>query len=468
MSEIKDLGQSLANLDAWLDSWKDRQNGIHGYVVHHHMDALNVISPDTWTQSAAILGHLNLFKKTGQKKWLEKAASEADYLVESYLWAQSIFKNSVFEHKPGSFEVQASLIHNAYPSYALLKLCKVLKQEKKAFKKYFKIAKDNVENFIIRQCWDDENKVLHRNVQEKGKHFVLNMASTGLRALLYLDELEPKNRIERYCIPLAEKIISLQESNGAFPYTDEKKLSPLIYVAITMQGLLSLYKRIKKDDYLVACKQAALFLVQNIDPETKLFYHRFEGKQLKKFPEFIAGSMVIVHQIERLAEFGIHFKQGDEVMQAVLKKQYQNGALPNFIGFSDVFMQKFYPPEPEKKKWRDVIAVPGWNALAFDALTYCLPEKAALPKPRIKFPVTYASDEYKIVEGRKEVRFFDKQNKVVAKWFKEKDSCEFCFIPLRSGEERLKHSLFVWKKRLKPIKPLLDLIYPFRISEKKG
>lgn len=180
MSEIKGLGQGIANLDAWLDSWKDERNGIHGYVVHHHMDALNVMSPDTWTQSAAILGHVKLFRRTCQEKWLDKAAKEADYLVETYLWERSIYKNSVFEHKPGSFEVQASLIHNAYPSYALLKLCKALKKEGREYQKFFRVAKDNVENFIIRQCWDKKHKVLHRSAQEKGKHFVLNMASTGL------------------------------------------------------------------------------------------------------------------------------------------------------------------------------------------------------------------------------------------------------------------------------------------------
>jgi hypothetical protein len=431
------------------------------------MDALNVISPDTWTQSAAILGHLKLFRRTCQKKWLDKAAKEADYLVENYLWERSIYKNSVFEHKPGSFEVQASLIHNAYPSYALLKLCKALKKEKRDYKRFFKVAKDNVENFIIKQCWDKKNKVLHRSAQEKGKHFVLNMASTGLRAILYLDELEPRGRIKKYCIPLAEKIISLQENKGAFPYTDEKKLSPLIYTAIAMQGLLSLYKRVKKEKYLTACKEAALFLVENIDPETKLFYHRLEGKKLKKFPEFVAGSMVIAHQIKRLEEFGISFKQVDEVVKSVLKKQCMNGALPNFVGFSDVFMPEFYPAEPEKKKWRDVIAVPGWNALAFNALTHWLPEKTSLPKARIKFPATYNSNEYNIVEDRKKVMFFDRKGTAAGKWFKEKDSCEFCFVPLRTGEERLKHSLFVWKKRLKPMKPLLNVMYPFRISEKR-
>jgi hypothetical protein len=147
------------------------------------------------------------------------------------------------------------------------------------------------------------------------------------------------------------------------------------------------------------------------------------------------------------------------------ERQHGTGGIPMFIGFSDIFMPYFYPPEPEIKKWRDVIAIPGWNALAFDCLTYMLPNKAKVPLPAVKFPGTYESTGYLIREDEKEVMFLDQNNEIKARWIKNRDTWVFGEIPLRTGQERLKHSLYVWKKRLFLFQPLLNIMYPFRIAK---
>lgn len=458
------LRQSISNLDYWFDTWKDSENGIHGYVVHHHADAIKVISPDTWTQSSVLLGHLNLYNKSKQIKWLKKAISEANYLVKNYVWEQNYFHNAMFEHKPGNEKVYTNLIHNAYPAYALLKLCKILKKQRKSYHFYLKVCKDVIINQFFKKNWNNKKKIFTRGFDDS---FTLNMASTAIRAIIYFDEItnQKGKLIKKYCVPTADAIIKYQKSNGCFPYTsDMKGTAPLIYIGITMQGLISLFKITKQKKYFDSCVKAANFLIQNIDSKTGLFYHRYEDNILFKYPEFVAGSMLIVHQLKRLEEFGLDFPAINKVINSVIKRQFKSGGIQQFIGFSDIFMSEFYGPEPEKKKWRDLLPIPGWNGLAFDALTYCFNGKR-IPKPTNNFPTKYISEKCDIFEYKDKVIF--KQNgKIIAKWTKIKHIWDFGLLKERPGDERIKHQLFIWKKRLWFLKPILNKIYPFKISKK--
>jgi len=433
-----DMLQSISNLDYWLDTWKDDNNGIYGYVVHHHMDALMVISPDTWTQSAALLGHLNLFERTKDKSWLKKAANEGDYLVDNYIMEKHYYRNANYEHKPTKAGAEDTLIHLAYPTIALLRLSKLLKKQNIPYQKYLDVANDCIQNYIIKKCWD--GGVFKSRVQ---KEFILNMASTVISALCLLTSFSDENYIEEYCVPTAEKIMLRQDENGGVPYSEHSPEIILLYTAITMRGLLDLYEYTGDDKYLSSCKKAAGFLTGHIDPETKLFYHTVgktkRREKVKKYPQWIAGSLVIVHQIKRLEKYGCSFPEANDVLKTVLSYQYATGGIPTFVGFTDIFMPKFYPPEPEKRKWRDVIAIPGWNALAFECLTYLMP-KGDLPKPINVFPGRYESTEYTIEEGEHDVIFW-KDKDMAAKWIKGREVWAFGTIPLRTGAERIIYNM---------------------------
>jgi hypothetical protein len=328
------------------------------------------------------------------------------------------------------------------------------------------VAQDVIQKTIIKINWDKKRKIFTRGFDNT---VVLNMASTAIRAIIYFDELKGYGGklIKKYCIPAADKIISYQMENGCFPYTSKKNddKAPLIYVAITLQGLISLYKRTNKKKYFESCLKAAEFLVKNIDKETNLFFHRFERGGIIKYPEFVAGSAIIIHQLKRLEELGYKFKDENKLLKALEKNQYKTGGIKQFVGFSDIFMPLFYPPEPEKNKWRDLLPIPGWNALAFDALTYCF-NGNFIPKPKNQFPGIYNSEKFKIIENKKTVEFI-KNNEIFAKWTKINHVWDFGKIDQRPGDQRIKHQLYVWKKRLWFLKPFLNLMYPFKISKPK-
>src|SRR3989344_1825871 len=260
MRQKDSLLQSLSNLDAWLDSWKDKNSGIHGFVVHHHLDALEFIQPDSWTQSAAVLAHLKIFEKGSEKKFLQKAVKEAGYLAKNYDWKNHYFQNSNFEQKSKNAEIKASLIHNAYPAIALLKTALALEKGKQAAR-FHKAAKDCCENYIIAKCWNERKKAFTRGIAEKNPEFVLNMAANAVSALLLLDKIEEKDEnLEKYCKPCIMQILRLQKNDGAFPYSDRSRLEISLYQSLTMQGLLEYYNKTKDKRVEKALEKAKAWL----------------------------------------------------------------------------------------------------------------------------------------------------------------------------------------------------------------
>lgn len=464
------LNQQIKKLDSWLDSWKNPQGGIGSYIVHHHFDSMQVISPDTWTQSATILAHIELFKKTNGKKWLEKAIEEANYLVNNYIWEKHIYRNSCFEHKPGNEYTITNLIHNTYPTNALLTLCILLKKQNKDFKKFIDVAEDNIKNRILKIHWDKKRKRIERKSNPQDDIFILNMAANAIKSILLLAKLKKidEKKAISYCNNTAEHILQNQSEEGYFYYDETKTSAPLIYVAITMQGLLDLFEKTNSKKILDSCINAADFLNNQLDKDSGLYYHRIQNKEIIKYPEFIAGAMIIVAALKRIEKFSNKkYDSAEIVTKTVLKKQYSNGAIPNFHVFTDIFMPAFYPPEPEKTKWRDVLPIPGWNALAFEALTSNLKDKIKIiPEKGIKKTI-YESEKYLISETQNRVEFREKTTgKIKAKWDKKEEIWLFGEISLRDSKKRVLHLIYLFKNRFGPLQWFLNKFYVFRSAEK--
>lgn len=426
------IEQNISNLDAWLNTWK-KDGGIQGMIVHHHKDMLECIFPDVLTQAGCILAHLNLYQKTGERKWLEQAESEGDFLCSIYLQKVHLFLLSSYEHKPRG----ATLVYNGFACYALLKLFNILNKEK-----YLNTAKDCIDNALTKKYWDTETKAFW---DADNRHHTLNMGALAVAAVVELAcATGDDSYVKDYAIPEAELILRYQEKNGflkgAYHYDDSgggiRYIS--LYIAWTMRGLIELYEYTGDKRYLESLKSAGDFLYGKMrDSKTGLFYHRYVKKhrlitELRPYPEWIAASGSMLCALKKLEKHQINYDLSEN-LAAVLKNQRKTGAFPNTVGYSNIFIPWVLKPEPEKKKWRDLIAVSGWNSLLLEALTEFLPENAKIPEPAIVFPDTVKTDDgYEIHESNWDIIIY--KNTAPVGYYRKREPFIFNIMELATSD----------------------------------
>jgi rhamnogalacturonyl hydrolase YesR len=443
--DMENLCQSVINLWGWLETWLDDRGGVHGYVVHHHKDNLKVLVPDTWTQAPCILGLLRIYQKTKNRKWIELSCKLSDYLVDSYLWSVHVYRNSNHEDKPlGRF----GLIHNAIASFALLELAKERKNIDFDWKKYYIVAKDNIENFL-QNFWDNSVGALLSPAHDIPQH-IHNMNSSAISALIALSELENNKKYVEYAERIGKYILNCQVKDGrlqgAYPYRDNFKTKKYItlYSLITCLGLLALYKKQKNFNFLKSVENAISHLANFIDSETGLIchYHRHG------YPQWIPDTMLIILILTWLKNEGVKVTVNvSEILNKVLSKQYATGGFPLSIGFEDLWYRRGCPSKPKIRRWRDVLATPNWNAWNFWALAEMLPEGAEVKVPRISFPFITNTDAeedegpYQIVEDEDKVFFMSNNNQPICIFYKRSDVADLCLIKERNEHWRIKSLL---------------------------
>lgn len=435
--------QATSNLWAWLETWLDKKCGVHGYVVHHHRDNLRFLSPDTWTQAPCILGLLRVYQKTGKKRWLELATELCDYLVNTYLSSLHLYRNSNHERKPLG---KPGIIHNALPSYALLEVAKEVKETDR--RKYHKIAKDNILNFLL-QLRDESTGALISIYHGKPSH-IHNMNSAAVLALTALSEIEQdESYIEKYAIPIANHVLACQvktgDQYGAYPYVDTQRIYRTLYSLITSIGILRLYKKTNDSKLLKSVEEVVRNLANFVDNETGIIchYHR------TGFPQWIPDTLLFVLNSRWLKNEGIEIPiNSDDILTKVLSRQYENGGFPLSIGFEDLSYTKGLPSKPEIRRWRDLLPTPNWNAWNFWALAELLPQNSHINEPTIKFPLVLETDEeenegpYEIIEDDKKTVFTaKKEQRIVAIFDKTDDVSKFCLIKERGDSWRTLDSL---------------------------
>ena len=417
------LKQVVANLDHYLKSWLDLENGLHGFIVGPRHMQIAVIAPDSVSQAALLLGHLNLFERTKQEKYLEQAMKEAEWLLANYIWETNFFYNSCFDHKPASSEAYTTLFGNAYATLALARLCNVLKEQGQKYTRFFNVAKNCIERFIIARCWDSKRTFLEFSYDERV--FNPGSASTAIRALLeYAKLIQNESLVEEYCLPAGKQILRWQYKNGCFTFDEKDEFAPLFYCAVTVKGLIELYKY-KKDELLFErIKDAASFLAKNVHAQENLFYYGYHREAFLKYPLYVAQSAVPASVLKQLSSFGFKAGVADKVLASIYSKQYSSGAFPSFNSFCRV-LDKTQTKKSKYVKWQDVLPCPSWNAFAFEYLTELIPEIQDLPLSTATFPCNYEANKYSIKERDSTVVFFAKDGSIAAKWFKKHDTWLF-------------------------------------------
>ncbi|MCX8189853.1 MAG: hypothetical protein N3F05_01340 [Candidatus Diapherotrites archaeon] len=440
---MSDLRERISNLNFYLSSWLDLSHGLHSYIVDPIRSQLAFIDPDSASQGALLLGYLKLYEKTAVQEYLDSALKCGEWLVANYIWEANIFYNSCFEHKPGNDENYASLFGNAYATLALTRLCSVLKKQNMNYNRFFNVAKNNIERFIIAKCWDYKRSFLE--FSHNSQLFNLPAAATTIRAIMrYSLLVDEPSMITDYCIPTAIQLLKFQYKDGCFAMDEKDEISPLFRCAFTIKGLAEMCE-VRQDEKVVErLKDAVSFLNKSVHPTEKLYYYGYRGNTFLKYPLYVAHSAVIASTIKQLAPLGINSNVADSVIESVLSRQYSNGALPSYIGFCNVLSE--ICEKPKQPLWQDVLPCPAWNAFAFESLANLLPIKAELPLTNADFPCTYESKDYSITERNSTVIFFAKDGSIAAKWFKGHSNWLFGKLYITATEEKKKSSKKMLKK----------------------
>ena len=422
---MRDIARAIGCLDAYLNSWTDESGGVHGYIIHHHRDYAVVTAPACWTQGVRILGHLELYKKTTEARWLEAAELESNYLAQAYCKMEHLYHDST---------TPLTLINNAWPTLALIKTATTMRERSRSgWTELMKVATDNLERRMISEHWDENKRTFYFcpvGYPAKRVH-TYNQTAIAISTLCAMGAFSGDNRlVESYAMPAADHMIQMQDRSGplrgGWGYNDEDSahLYYYLYTALNLRGLLDLYEYTGKERFLESAGLAGEHLVSMIDPNTRLFSHRYvktrKGAKRYPFPTMIATSGLGLHQIRRLNGQGFKFDVADNI-RTLLDMQLPHGGFPNFIGSTDIWTPWLYPCEPEKKKWRDVVSVPFWNVFTFELLVDLLEGGKSIPEVKVKFPMnTDCDDGFCVEEGESYIRILRRANHRTVSYFDKK------------------------------------------------
>lgn len=365
------LSNCLSKQISWLQTWKTNEGAYNGFVVHRYdLKRMFKIHDTPWSQGPIINGYINLFNKTKDQKWLKEAVLAANLQCKrqqnsgEYIYAG--FEDDRF----------SSLVHNSLANCALLDLVKVLKENNKNASKYLETARKNIDDYLIGQLWDENfgafkfSKIDYYSPENV--RFVVNMNSVAVESLIKLYYCTGELKYQEYALKVGEWILTEQtrsntKEDGGIAYSQiQPRVLIAIYTALAMRGLDDLYYLTEDEKYLQAMKKAADHLINMKDDETKLFNHAFVDGKLVKYPQFIAGSGIILkalYDAEKVTNIKYNY---EDILNTILDSQLPNGGFPNFVGYTK---HDKSCKNDKTKSWEDIMPTVGWNAHLFEFLS---------------------------------------------------------------------------------------------------
>ncbi len=355
---------------AWLDHWFETMRASDGYagpVVHWWQNCLQYTGAGLdWRYEGIISGYLNLYQKTGDLHWLEKAERAGDDLVAGQ-YPGGNFRNSSFELNPYS----GGRPHEAAADIALLRLAKVTGSER-----YLQAAKENIDCYFIQQLWADG--VFHDNLDHST--FVPNKAATLSESLLLLASLtDDESYALWYALPTLDRILDHQISDGPlrgaiYQYsTGQHRVEWFFpyYAARCIPALIMSFRWSGDERYLNAAHRAADFIMRWRSPDGGFPQVIYRDGRVNRYPQWIAGAADILRALALLTPYGADFDLAPS--QAwLLSGQLSSGGFRSAHGFASQSSQRTPGFLPD---FRDVLPVCGWNDKAFRYLTSALPDQ---------------------------------------------------------------------------------------------
>lgn len=363
------IAQRVAKIDAWFDTIR-APSGYGGPIVHWWQNSLQFTGAGLdWRYEGIVQGYLNLYQKTQNKHWLEKAKRAADDLVRGQLPSGN-FRFSAFEQNPHA----GGTPHEAAVDVALLALAKTLIQESVDASVYISAARKNIENYYIQTLWNAEKRFFQDNPSDN--NIVPNKAATLLEALFLLVEVTNEEYIlQEYIYPTLQAIVAHQitaenELKGAiYQYSRNSHYQPWFfpyYAARCVPALIKGFQVFEEEQFLICAKEAMNFVHRYQYEDGSYAQIVYSTKQKNRYPQWIAGNGDILRAFRLLIPYGY---QIDLTLPEswLLKHQHAHGPFHTAFGFNSQISQK--NPHSKIPDLRDILPVAGWSDKAFRYLT---------------------------------------------------------------------------------------------------
>jgi len=364
---------ALLKLEAWLETMRG-PGGYGGPVVHWWQQSFGYTGPGMdWRYEGIIEGYLQLWERTGQVRWLEKARRAGNDLLIGHL-ADGHFSNSSFEFNPQS----GGTPHEAACDIGLLRLALALRQVSDSdWGLYAACAEQNLRTFYIAQLWQPQSVCFNDSVVLPS--FVPNKAATVCEALFLMSELSGEaSWVEIYALPTLERIMAHQAgpeagrlaggiAQNSFGRRIIQKYFPL-YVARCIPALLEGYKWSGQTKYLNSAMSGMKFITGWLYPDGSLPTVVYPGARLNHYPTWIAPLAEILRVADLLKPYGFEADLS-QMLGYLLAGQDASGGVQTARGFA--VQASLWPrhPDPALPDVRDLLHVVGWCDKAFRFLS---------------------------------------------------------------------------------------------------
>lgn len=358
--------QAVGAIDAWLDTMRTPY-GYGGPVVHWWQQCLLYAGAGfDWRYEGIIAGYLNLWERSTDVWWLEKACRAGSDLLSAQL-PNGSFPASAFERNPAS----GGTPHEAACDIGLLLLALALKgRNDLRWNTFYEGAKRNIDGLLLGELWHTPSQMFwdHRDVPS----FVPNKAATICDVLFLLTEIEKDDRyLTLYVAPTLDQIIAHQVQStsplrGAIAQNSldghrVEKYFP-IYIARCVPALMAGYRWMGVTRYRDVALQAVGFLARWIRDDGALPTVVYASGAVTWTPTWIAPLGDILRAAEEVAPFGLE-KRWARVLERLLRGQTPSGGIRTADGFGGINASS------RPSDFRDRLCVVGWVDKAFRYLT---------------------------------------------------------------------------------------------------
>lgn len=369
----------VLKLDAWLDTMRGPE-GYTGPVAHWWQNCLQFTGTGLdWRYEGIIIGYAQLYQRTADECWLNKARRAADDLVRGQL-ANGTFQASSFELNP----YPGGTPHEAACDLALLFLAGLLRERgDEVGLIYQSAAERNLRGRYVDQLWDGTASLFRDSPRVPS--FVPNKSATLAEALLLLARLNgDESLVTRYALPTLDAILAHQVRGGeldgtiyqnSFGADKVAKFMPY-YVARCVPGLLAGYEWSGEERYLDGARRAMAFVMRWQYEDGSFAQIVYPGRQFNRYPQWVAAVGDMLRAADLLRPYGVVIDTA--ATEAWLRRGVQpSGGFATAWGFAAQTSQRAVRGVAE---FRDLLPVCGWNDKVFRYLTGRMPAGSVLPE----------------------------------------------------------------------------------------
>jgi glycosyltransferase involved in cell wall biosynthesis len=348
------LAFAAFRLEAWLETMRG-PDGYGGPVVHWWQDNLFYTGLGLdWRYEGIILGYLNLYRNTGDGRWLEKARRAGEDLLQGQLPSGN-FRASCFEANPGT----GGTPHEAACDLALLFLARVLRDRgDPTWETFAEVARRNLWGYILSTLWDKDGRTFRNRPDDPT--FVPNKAATVAEALLAWADLTGETEVvDRYVLPTLDGILATQVRVPGSPLDGAidqgvrgrggmGRYFPF-YIARCIPALFLGYERTGQATYRDAALAATAFIVRFRFPDGSFPQVVYRNGRINRYPQWVAGAGDILRAMEWARRYRMDLRL--EPTQAWLLRGVQlHGGIATAHGFGamEFGYHPSAPPRPPR------------------------------------------------------------------------------------------------------------------------